>query len=99
MRFKARPLRSMLFVPGNKEDWMRKAPKYEADALIFDLEDSVPPEGKRDARILVRRMLEEVGATGQILTVRVNSLETGLTGDDLGSHRLSVLVRGHASKG
>ena len=83
MRFKARPLRSMLFVPGNKEDWMRKAPKYQADALIFDLEDSVPPEGKHDARVLVRRMLEEVGATGQTLTVRVNSLETGLTGDDL----------------
>ena len=26
MRFKAKPLRSVLFVPGNKEDWMRKAP-------------------------------------------------------------------------
>ena len=28
MRFKAKPLRSVLFVPGNKEDWMRKAPQY-----------------------------------------------------------------------
>ena len=50
MRFKAKPLRSELFVPGNKEDWMRKAPQYGADALILDLEDSVPPEGKAAAR-------------------------------------------------
>ena len=83
MRFKARPLRSELFVPGNKEDWMRKAPRYGADALILDLEDSVPPEGKAQARRLVRQMLEELGAAGQTLVVRVNRLETGLTADDL----------------
>ena len=76
---RARPLRSRLFVPGNKEDWMRKAPRYGADALILDLEDSVPAEGKADARVLVRRMLEELGAAGQTLFVRVNGLETGLT--------------------
>ncbi len=80
---RARPIRSRLFVPGNKEDWMRKAPKYGADALILDLEDSVPPEGKAEARWLVRRMLEELGAAGRTLFVRVNGLETGLTGDDL----------------
>ena len=80
---RARPLRSRLFVPGNKEDWMRKAPRYGADALILDLEDSVPAEGKADARVLVRRMLEELGAAGQTLFVRVNGLETGLTSDDL----------------
>ena len=83
MRFKAKPLRTELFVPGNKEDWMRKAPRYGADALILDLEDSVPPEEKTEARLLVRRMLEELGAAGQTLVVRVNRLETGLTGDDL----------------
>ena len=83
MKFKAKPLRSELFVPGNKEDWMRKAPRYEADALILDLEDSVPPENKTEARSLVRRMLEELGPTGQTLIVRVNRLETGLTGEDL----------------
>ena len=35
-----RPLRTSMYVPGNKEDWMRKAPQYGADALILDLEDS-----------------------------------------------------------
>jgi citrate lyase subunit beta/citryl-CoA lyase len=83
MRFQAKPLRSILFVPGNKEDWMRKAPKYKADALILDLEDSVPDEHKTESRVLVRKMIEELGAAGQTLFVRVNRLETGLTGEDL----------------
>ena len=83
MRFKAKPIRTELFVPGNKEDWMRKAPKYGADALILDLEDSVPPENKPDARTLVGEMLQELSKASQTLVVRVNRLETGLTGEDL----------------
>ena len=80
---KVRPLRTSMYVPGNKEDWMRKAPQYGSDALIFDLEDSVPVPDKEEARVLVRKMLEELGGERPILTVRVNRLETGLTGDDL----------------
>ena len=83
MPFKAKPIRTELFVPGNKEEWMRKAPKYGADALILDLEDSVPPENKPDARVLVSKMLRELGEAGQTLVVRVNRLETGLTAEDL----------------
>lgn len=83
MKYPAKPLRSVLYVPGNKEDWMRKAPKYGADALILDLEDSVPVEEKAEARKLVRGMLQELGDEGQTLFVRINRLETGLTGDDL----------------
>ena len=80
---KARPLRSSMYVPGNKEDWMRKAPQYGADALILDLEDSVPRPNKAEARVLVRKMLEELSGEKPTLTVRVNRLETGLTGADL----------------
>ncbi|MCE2462828.1 MAG: CoA ester lyase [Dehalococcoidia bacterium] len=83
MRFGARPLRSVMYVPGNKEDWMRKAPQYGADALILDLDDSVAEENKSEARLLVRKMVEELGASGQTLFVRVNRLDTGLSGDDL----------------
>jgi len=72
-----------MYVPGNKEDWMRKAPQYGADALILDLEDSVPVPNKAEARVLVRKMLEELGGQKLTLTVRVNRLETGLTGGDL----------------
>jgi len=39
-----RPIRSILYIPANNEDWVLEAPeKYDADAFIFDLEDSVPP--------------------------------------------------------
>jgi citrate lyase subunit beta/citryl-CoA lyase len=69
---KTKPIRSELFVPGNKEDWMRKAPKYEADALILDLEDSVPSESKQEARTLIGKMVQELGQAGQTLAVRVN---------------------------
>lgn len=44
-----KPLRSLLFVPGNKAAWMEKAPQYGADALILDLEDSVPHTDKDTA--------------------------------------------------
>ena len=79
----ARPLRTSMYVPGNKEDWMRKAPQYGSDALILDLEDSVPVPNKSEARVLGRKMREEMGGEKPTLTVRVNRLETGLTWEDL----------------
>lgn len=78
-----RPLRSMLFVPGNKFAWMEKALNYGADALIFDLEDAVPGPDKAAARHLVRDALEQFHTHGPTLTVRINALETGSAGDDL----------------
>jgi citrate lyase subunit beta/citryl-CoA lyase len=83
MRFQSRPLRSVMFVPGNREDLMLKAPKYGSDALILDLEDSVPEHEKNTARSLVNRMLDTLGSQGVTIFVRVNRLETGLTGFDL----------------
>jgi len=47
------------------------------------LEDSVPLENKPEARVLVSKMLQELGEAGQTLVVRVNRLETGLTAEDL----------------
>ena len=38
-----RPLRSLLFVPGTRTDLLPKALATGADAVILDLEDSVPP--------------------------------------------------------
>ena len=39
-----------LFVPANKLDWIKKAETSNADGLIIDLEDSVPPEEKSKTR-------------------------------------------------
>lgn len=78
-----KPLRSLLFVPGNKPAWMEKALGYGADALIFDLEDAVPTPDKVAARPLVRAALARFHNCGLALTVRINALETGMAGDDL----------------
>jgi citrate lyase subunit beta/citryl-CoA lyase len=83
VRRRVKPIRSALFVPGNREDRMQKAAKYGADALILDLEDAVPLPEKERARSSVHKMIEELGKGGQTLFVRVNDLETGLTGADL----------------
>ncbi len=78
------PLRSLLYVPGNKLEWMRKAPRYGADALIFDLEDSVPPQYKADSRALVRQAIDELGPLGRPrLLVRINDVRTGHAEADL----------------
>jgi len=78
------PIRSLLYVPGNKLDWMLKAPKYGADALIFDLEDAVPPDQKVASRAVVRQALEALAHLERPrLFVRINGMTTGLARDDL----------------
>lgn len=78
-----KPVRSLLFVPGNKPDWMEKAVRYGADVLILDLEDSVPDREKKGARPMVKAALKSLNAQGQACNVRVNGFATGLTLDDL----------------
>ena len=78
-----KPARSLLFVPGNKPDWMEKAVKYGADILILDLEDSVPDKEKVSARPLVKAALKSLHAKGQACDVRINGFATRLTLDDL----------------
>jgi citrate lyase subunit beta/citryl-CoA lyase len=75
-------LRSLLSVPGNQPRMLEKAASYGADALILDLEDSVPLERKDEARSMVREYI--TGNIGDAINfVRVNALETGLLEDDL----------------
>jgi citrate lyase subunit beta/citryl-CoA lyase len=80
-----KPLRSVLFVPGHRGTWVEKALAKGVDGLIIDLEDSVPEDLKIEARAEVARSLarlHENGTTAGIY-VRVNALDTGLTGDDI----------------
>lgn len=51
-------IRSALFVPGHKADWIEKAIRSDADAVIIDLEDSVPEADKEAARGNARAALE-----------------------------------------
>ena len=47
------PYRSILFLPGHKPDWVPKALKSGADAIVLDLEDAVPAGEKEAARVTV----------------------------------------------
>ncbi|MBI4506014.1 MAG: CoA ester lyase [Chloroflexi bacterium] len=75
--------RCYLYVPGNRERMLARAPTVGADALVLDLEDSVPPAQKAATRELVAAAIPRLAAQGQRVYVRVNALATGLAEDDL----------------
>jgi citrate lyase subunit beta/citryl-CoA lyase len=76
-------LRTLLFVPGNRQRMLERAPRAGADAIVIDLEDAVPTADKREARTLVRTQLPKMIASGVPVFVRVNNVRTGLTRDDV----------------
>jgi citrate lyase subunit beta / citryl-CoA lyase len=76
-------LRSMLFVPGDSDRKFAKAKTIGADALILDLEDSVAPSMKEDARAKVAALLEDRSPRDWRFFVRVNPFDTGMTFDDM----------------
>ena len=76
-------VRSSLFVPGHKPEWVPKAQAAGADELILDLEDAVPDDHKTAARPLVRESVKQLAAAGQYCSVRINGYATGRTLEDL----------------
>lgn len=76
-------LRSMLFVPGDSERKLAKAPATGADVLILDLEDAVDAARLPAARVIVREYLAARPESGPELWVRINPLDSGLALDDL----------------
>lgn len=80
-----KPIRSLLFVPAHRKGWAEKAITAGADGLILDLEDSVPTHLKDEGRAMAAETITRIRATGSDvgLYVRVNALDTGITGDDI----------------
>lgn len=76
-------LRSLLFVPVLRERFVEKAPESGADAIILDLEDSIAPGEKTQARAALPAALAQVSARHPQVIVRVNGLDTGLLEQDL----------------
>ena len=78
-------MRSKLFVPCSRPDFFAKALAGDADALSFDLEDSVPPDGKQAAREQLAACLRSDIAAGSAkrLIVRVNAPDTPFFDDDV----------------
>ena len=74
-------LRALLFVPGDRPERFAKAAASGADALILDLEDSVVPARKAEARAAVAAYLAQPAAVTRF--VRVNPLDSVFIDDDL----------------
>ncbi len=73
-----RPRRSRLYLPGNEPKYMLNAALHGPDGVILDLEDSVAPAAKADARSLVRHALHALDWRDCERMVRLNQGELGL---------------------
>jgi citrate lyase subunit beta / citryl-CoA lyase len=71
-----RPRRSCLSVPGSSPKMLAKGPTLPADEVFMDLEDSVAPLAKEEARDNVVQALKEGDWTGKTVVVRVNGVYT-----------------------
>jgi citrate lyase subunit beta/citryl-CoA lyase len=71
-----RPRRSCLSVPGSSPKMLSKAPSLPADEVFIDLEDSVAPLAKEEARDSVVQALKEGDWAGKTVVVRVNGVYT-----------------------
>ena len=75
-------LRSILFTPGNNMRRIHKIPSLKADAVILDLEDSIPMTEKQTARFFIKTNLELAKSGVAEIYVRVNGTYSGLLEDD-----------------
>ena len=72
----ARPRRSALYMPGSNPKAMAKARELPADAIILDLEDSVAPDAKPEARDRIVEAVKAGGFGDREVLIRVNGLHT-----------------------
>jgi citrate lyase subunit beta/citryl-CoA lyase len=79
----SRPRRSALYLPGSNARAIEKARGLPADVVILDLEDSVAPEAKAEARAMGCAAARDGGFGPRELVIRVNGLDTPWGADDL----------------
>jgi citrate lyase subunit beta/citryl-CoA lyase len=88
--------RSLLSVPGDRPRFHEKAQQVPADEVMFDLEDSVAPSNKENARALVQDSLQRFEFPGKTVAVRVNQTGTSWFEADVkvaaGSSRVATIV-------
>ncbi len=83
MTFQYRPRRSVLYVTGHNARHIEKSRQLQVDTIVFDLQESVPPQRKVEARNLLQKSFEnnDFGYSEKVL--RVNSLDSEWGMDDL----------------
>tara|TARA_B100001964_G_scaffold190087_1_gene211990 strand:+ start:3436 stop:4317 length:882 start_codon:yes stop_codon:yes gene_type:complete len=75
--------RSLLFVPAIKENYYDNINSINCDAVIFDLEDSVPISCKEKARKILHEKFNIHRDKGKELIIRVNDCRSKFIHDDL----------------
>ena len=76
--------RSLLFMPGNNPAMLQNSDVFEADAVIYDLEDAVSVTEKDAARVLVANFIgARKAAFPMEIVVRINGLDTDFYAEDL----------------
>ena len=75
--------RSFLFVPANRPERFAKATASGADAVILDLEDSVPLQAKAEARAAIRQQWAALQGNPCAVVIRINSPDTEWGQQDL----------------
>lgn len=81
------PIRSILFVPGSRQDRFGKAMSAGADAVAFDLEDGVEAAQKERARALIAEFLSGPASSEALRLVRFNPVGTPAGEGDLAFFR------------
>lgn len=79
----SRPRRSVLYMPGANERALEKAKTLDVDALILDLEDSVSPDAKTEARDRVCAAARSGEYGHREVVIRTNGIDTEWHADDL----------------
>ncbi len=69
---------SRLYLPGNTPGMMLNAGIHKPDGIILDLEDSVAPQKKHEARFLIRNALRQLDFMGAERMVRINQMPGGI---------------------
>jgi len=83
MSVRARPRRSVLYMPGSNARALDKGRGLPADGLILDLEDAVAPDAKAMAREQIAAALRQGGYGRREIVVRVNALDSPWGRDDV----------------
>jgi len=82
MDMRARPYRSVLYIPGSRDRALDKARGLAVDAIIFDLEDAVSVDEKTSARETLKTALAQGGYGNRVRIVRINGLDTEWGAED-----------------
>ena len=75
--------RSVLYVPAINDKALAKLPSLTCDSVVIDLEDSVAPSRKAEARIAVMRFFQSWVPDGKEVVIRINALSSEWGMNDL----------------